>query len=135
MNQNEQQQKTQQYQLLQSQLEALKDESEGIDDEIQELENTKETIDKLEDLEEDDEVAMPIGSGAFAFGKLDKIEKVLINLGSDALAKKTLSEAKDILDDRKEEISSVKNTVEDNIERVTKRLQELGPEMQKMQGR
>lgn len=127
------QQKLYQYQLLEAQSEALEEELEKIVEEIRELENSKQTLKELQDLKEKSEIALPLGSGSFAFGSLNNVKEVLINLGANVVVKKPIEEAVEVLEGRKEEIKDVRKTIKENMKRVNQNLQNLSVELQKAQ--
>lgn len=119
--------------MLQQQLEALEEYDEQIDEQIEELNTTQNAIEELSDGEEGAHMFSPIGSGAFAMTEVADTDKVLVDLGADTYAKKSVDDAISLLDERKEELRDSKKRIQEQREEMQDRLVELLPKLQQIQ--
>ncbi len=118
------------FQMLQRQLEALESEKKQILNKKSELDQTKETLDGISESGKK-EIFSPLGSGSFAFAKLTDSEHILTSLGAGVACKKTIPEAKRILDGRSEELEKVLKELGKNLKSITQEMEKMRPELEK----
>lgn len=116
----------------QQNVEKLQSQKEILTNSIEELENTMETVDKLENVEEGTEILVPIGAGSYVTAEIKQTDKILCDLGAELTAEKGHSETKKLLEKRKSELEDSLEENEQKIEDLNDRISELRPKAQKM---
>lgn len=132
MNNEEVQSKIFEFENLRNRAESLTRTKEMIHSEIDEIQQTKDTFQEIKKLGEGKKIFFPLGSGSYGIGEIKNTDKVLVNVGSDAVIKEKISKATELLEAKEEEFRSQLSKLEDTIEKVYKRLQKLQAEIQKM---
>lgn len=127
MEERDLQEKVAVYRVLEARLEAAIKQRDSIASRIVEMQAVKESIGELE---KSDDVIFPVGSDVFAFGKIAEKKKVMVAVGAGVIMEKSIAEAKEILDKRREEMEQVMKEVQGNIEKVSSTLEQLGSEIQ-----
>lgn len=120
------------FQILQGNLQVLKERQEFILQKLQEMTETKETLEGLKDVKPDDETLVPLGSGNFVSGKITNCEKVLIGMGGGLAIKKPREEAVAIIEKRIEELNSALLELSKEAQTTSMELQRLQPELEKL---
>jgi prefoldin alpha subunit len=115
------------YRLLESRLEALLKQRDSIASRMMEMRSVVESIDEIEKTEN---IIFPMGSDVYAFGKIADKKKVMVAVGAGIIMEKSITEAKEILKKRNEEIENMLKEVQENVEKLTATLEQLGPEIQ-----
>jgi len=111
------QQKVIMYQILQKQLEAMKEQATNIEKFFFEIETTKSVIDTVSEKKNND-MLVSLGSGCFSDAKSINTEKILVDIGSGAFLRKSPEEAKKVMDERK-------GMIEDQAQELTERMNEI----------
>jgi len=127
MEERDLQEKVAVYRVLEARLEAAIKQRDSIASRIVEMQAVKESIGELE---KSDDVIFPVGSDVFAFGKIAEKKKVMVAVGAGVIMEKSIAEAKEILDKRREGMEQVMKEVQGNIEKVSSTLEQLGSEIQ-----
>lgn len=120
------------FQILQGNLQVLKERQEFILQKLQEMTETKETLEGLKDVKPDDETLVPLGSGNFVSGKITNCEKVLIGMGGGLAIKKPREEAIGIIEKRIEELNSALLELSKEAQTTSMELQRMQPELEKL---
>ena len=105
-------------QILQAYFSEMQNQISEIEAKKAELEYLKEGLTQLKG-QRDKDILIPLGSGVLAKGKLADDEKVIVNVGSNLLVKKTIEEAKEIIDEQINELSLVLNQIEQEIQKYS----------------
>lgn len=79
----------------------------------------------LGDLETDDVVQVPLGGGAYVRARIEDIDEVIVELGSDYAAEQTRDDAIDSLDRRSDHIEEQIAEIQDGIADIQSDMQEL----------
>ncbi len=114
----------QQGQLMQQQL-------ASVQDTINEIGAAQGTLKSIGDTK-DEEVLLPLGAGTHIQAKITDSEKVLIDIGSDVIAEKPISEAAQILEDRRARLEQTRDKFQNNIIEISKKIQQLDAEAKKL---
>lgn len=110
---------------LQSQLQELQQQQNQINDLISEIQQAKEAVDVVEDAEADEKVLLPLGSGAYVHARLEDAETVLAPIGGGVLAEESPQKAIERLESREKEARESQQEVENNMEQLRTKLQNL----------
>lgn len=120
------------YQLLNQNLEALKQQMEAIEEQSQEVSSTLSSIGDIHKIAKNNEVFIPIGSGCYGKGELTDSKSVVVNVGAGILVEKKIEDAKKFLDNRSEDIGKAKKEIQEHAEKVTNQMTDVGSEIQKL---
>ena len=106
---------SQQLQVVESQLEALQQEVQGLRVRQREID---EAIEAIETLETGSVVQVPIGGGAYVRAAVEDIDEVIVGIGGSYATQQTEAEAVEVLEDRHDRL-------EDRIDELTEVIAEL----------
>lgn len=125
------------YQILASQLEALKVQMEIIESSLEELEKTKVSLDEIEKIREEKkggkaEVLIPLGSGSFIRGSIENPDKILLSIGSGFAVEKSVGEAVGFIKSKIDELRKAKNEREKELLEVTEKLEKISPKVREI---
>ena len=99
------QQKYTQFRLIQEQLEQLSQQAEMLNQQNAELEISKNALVELEKTKLDTEVLAQIANGVFVRTKLEDNQKVIINIGANTTAERSVPEVIALLEEQKKEMT------------------------------
>jgi prefoldin alpha subunit len=119
------------FQLMEKQLEALKQQELMVEARMAELENTRSALEEIGKLKEDNETLTPLGSGFYAKARVTGKE-ILTELGASVMLEKGVKEALSFLDEKKKELDKADSQIKEQAEDIIVKLNELGPELQRM---
>lgn len=131
MSKEDLQRKIYEFETLQKKVESLTQTRELLKSEVEELEEAQRSLEEIKNLEEGDEIFFPLGSNSYGYGKITDSEKVLVNVGGDAIVRQEIPDAKDILEKKKEEFKEQLSDLSETIKRAKKKLQRLQADIQK----
>lgn len=117
-NQKKLQEKYIEFQIMDQQMKQIEKQIDAVSSQIQELAITSQSIDELSNVKTGTEIFVPLSKGIFTKAELKGSKEMLINVGSNTVVKKSVSDAKKF--------------VEKQMEEITKVLQQLMAELQKM---
>lgn len=81
------------------------------------------TIEELFNVKEGTEMMFPIGSGSFVYASIARVDKVVVDIGAGIRVERSLSEAKEIMEHRKERLEKA-------FENMSASLSKIGQQMQ-----
>jgi prefoldin alpha subunit len=128
MEKRELQEKIFTYRLLESRLDGLLKQRDMLISKMAEIQTTLNSIDEIQKSKE--EVLFPLGSEAYAFGKVADKKKMVVEVGANVALEKTPEEGKEILKKRIEEIGKGLNSIQQGIIETSSALDQLGPQIQ-----
>ena len=134
----------QELQELAQQLEAIEEQQQAIEAEIEGLQTRKQEVDEaieaIENLETDSTVQVPLGGGAYLRATIGDIDEVTVELGGGYAAERgqdgaveTLESKKETLDDRIDDLRSEVAELESESEELEQKAQQMQEEMKKAQ--
>lgn len=119
------------FQLMEKQLEVLKQQGSLAENRSAELETASSTLRDMEKLKGGNEILFPLGGGLY--GRASSTSKeILAELGAGVVMKKSIKEAAEFLEERKKEIRKAAEQIEEQTNTLVERLNELAPEIQRM---
>ena len=119
------------FQLMEKQLETLGQHKSMVDTRLTEIETTKSAIREIDELKPENEALVPLGSGIYTKARITK-KKLLTELGASVMKENDSNTAIAFLDERKKDIEHAGRQIDEQIADITKKLQEIGPELQAM---
>lgn len=93
-------------------------------------------IDTLEDLEkENSEIStmVPIGSGSYVYAKLDNLDKIIVNIGAGISIEKPVTEAKEFLQKRKNELDNILEKMHSTLAQIAQTMQTIEAQINALQ--
>ena len=118
-NEEESQRKYLEYQFLMQHTQQLGQQIQQIRSHLTELESLNDNLSEMNNTKENDEVLIPLGSGIFTKGKLSKDKNVIMNVGSDVLVTKSIPAAKKLIDEQAEELKKFIVVLENQLSLLT----------------
>jgi len=131
MGEKEDREKLIRYQLFENQIKALMERRNFLLTKIMEMDST---LDSLEEVEKNKgkEISLPLGSGIYFPGTLDKTNKMIVEIGANIAIECTTEKAKEILNKRKDIVSNGLQRLENDILNLDNELSKLEPEIRDM---
>jgi len=121
------------FERLKERTESLTSAKSLLKEEIEEIDETRENLGQFKDVDRGEKFFFPLGSRTYGLGEITDTEKVLVNVGGDAIVKKGVPEAREILQERREQFEEQLSDVDRALQRAKKRLENLQTEIQKLQ--
>ena len=90
-------------------------------------------IDELKDADDGVETMLPIGSGSYIHAKLNKVDKVVVNVGAGISVEKTLDGAKETLTKRSEQLGKIFEQMNATLAQIGQNLQAVEAKAAEMQ--
>lgn len=91
------------------------------------------TIEELEKEKAGAQTMVPIGSGSFVYAKLEMIDKVVVNIGAGISIEKSVPEAKEILQKRKDELDKILEKMNTTLAQFANGMQAIEAQVASMQ--
>ncbi|MFH0890233.1 MAG: prefoldin subunit alpha [Candidatus Aenigmatarchaeota archaeon] len=120
------------YQFLKEQLDSLNNQAEAMRAAILETQASINAVQEL--LGGEKTTLIPLGAGTFVEGKIEKVNKVVISIGSDVLVNEDSASAKVKLEQRLNEMESAYNNLLSDTASVTAQIQSILPDVERLAG-
>jgi len=120
------------YQLLNQNLEGLKQQMQLVEQQFIEVKTTMLSIEDLKKMGKKNEIFLPIGSGCYGKGNIMENNEILVNVGAGIFIDKKAAAAKSFLEKRVEELEKASDEIQAQMERIAKQMNELGFEIQEL---
>ena len=127
--QQELQQKLMAYQMLQQQLEELRNQATLLQGRMAELESTRIALEDLGNVKDGTETFVPLGSGLFANGTVTKGD-LLVDIGAGVMGIRTLKEANEVLEKHRKEVDDFAEKLQTEMTRVITQITAIGSELE-----
>ena len=114
-----------------AQAEQLQYQIELLNQSIAATQITGETIESLKNLQDGQEILLPLGNLAFVKAKLTDSSKVLVNVGASVVLEKEIDAAKDQIDQRIESLTKSQMQLRQGLQQIIQKLQQLRTEIEK----
>jgi len=131
MTQKQLQQKMMEYQMMEEKMKQIGQQRDLFATKLMEIEQTEQAIREIEKSKQED-VFIPLGSGLFLPGKIDKKEKIIVGIGSDIIMEKGSEEIKKILEERKKILENGMENIQNNMLQIAQEMKSLQTEVQKL---
>jgi len=118
------------YQLLQGQLEQLKQQGAHVQSRFAEVETTRLGLEEMKDLKDETEILIPLGSGVYSTEKHMKNSTLLVDLGAGVMIKKTPQEALEIIEKKKTDVEKLTTKLQQEMTSVITQINQLGTQLE-----
>lgn len=122
------QRKSIEFELLRQQSEAIQKQIEEVEMKRNELLIVKQSMNEIKGQSGKD-MLVPIGSGVFLKGQLKDDKKILVELGANVVAEKNVKEADKLIEKQLQEIENIQNNMREELIRCVSEIQRLEPEL------
>lgn len=120
------------YELCRNQAGALQQNLEMIEGSLTELRATSNALEEIKGAKKDSEVLVPIGVDSFIKAKIIDPENVIVGIGADLAAKKTIDEARADIEARIADFEKARAEQTASLEQTISKLKELEPALQNL---
>jgi prefoldin alpha subunit len=93
---------------------------------------TGETIESLKEMQEGQEILLPLGNLAFIKAKLMDSSKVMVNVGASVVVEKEIDAAKERLDQRLEDLSKSQMQLRQGLQQIMQRIEQIRNEVERL---
>jgi prefoldin alpha subunit len=120
------------YEIYRAQVEAINRNLESINASIIELGIVRESLDCIKSLSKENEVLVPIGADSFVEAKITDTKRVIVGLGANIAAKKSVEDAKVDLEKRIRQLEETRNKSTDGLQKLLAKIEELTPKVEQI---
>ncbi len=132
MERNKLQEKSLQLILLDQDLRKIEEQYKLIEQSIANIEMIKANLDEIKKLKENNEIFASLSDGIFIKARMEKPDKIFINVGKGIVLEKPIDKAKEILDARIEELSLLKSVLSGEAQRLLDEIRLIEEEVKKL---
>jgi prefoldin alpha subunit len=132
MSEKELQEKYILYQLLQQNLENLRQQLEFVERQFIEIKNTQGVFRDFKKRKGSDDVLIPLGSGCYGSGDVQDLKNVLVNVGANIMVSKRVESAKLFLNEREKELEKAGKEIQEHMIKTAKEINETVMDIQKL---
>ena len=100
-----------------------------IEEQINEINNTVASLNDLKDVKEGTEILVPIHTGIFAKAKIEKVEKLRVNVGAGIVAEKSVDDTIKMLQDQVKNVEDYRDQNFLQIQQMVARATEIQKSM------
>ncbi|MBR9692086.1 prefoldin subunit alpha [Candidatus Woesearchaeota archaeon] len=123
------QQKYMEMQMLSQQMQQMQKQIELLNNQMQELVLTKQALDDISKTETGTEIKVPLASGIFIKAEIKDNKEVMVNVGAGTAVKKTIPQAKELIDNQIKEITDFSQQSEGNLNKLAAKAQTIEKEL------
>ena len=127
--QQQQMQKYMELQQIDQQMKQIQKQLMLLDEQIQELHITKQALDDIKNTEPGTGILAPVSSGIFISSELKDNKEVRINVGSGTVVKKSIPEAKELIQKQLDEIKKIHKDMLANMQNLGEQAEMLQKEL------
>jgi len=126
------QKKIVEFQVLEANLKILQDRTENLNEKMEEFQSTRMAIEELKETKPN-EALIPLGSGIFVTGNVEKSENLIVDIGSGIVLKNSREKVIEIIENKIKELEKdIKNVTEQSMS-IILRLEKIREEVEKTQ--
>lgn len=127
--QKEAQQKHIEMHLLDQQIKQVQKQLQLLEQQILELNATKDALDDFAAIKPGTEILVPISSGIFVKGQIKDNKELTVNVGANVAVNKSIPETKKLLEEQLEEIKKFQQELILNLQKLGLKAQEIEKEL------
>jgi len=119
------------YQMLQGQLEQLRQQATLLQTKFTELEASRLALEEVQGMKGQKEILIPLGNGMYMTGTPVKGD-LFVELGGGIIGKKTIGSALKIIEEKKGEIEKSSLKLQDHMMDIVGKINHIGSELEKL---
>lgn len=97
-----------------------------VDSNLVELEYVKNCLDEIKTIKKGSEMLSPLSSGIFVKANIGDTSKLIVNVGKGVTVEKTVEETKELISEKFDELTKMRDELIADMQKIEKRLIELG---------
>lgn len=126
------QEKFVQMEYLKGQAENVQQQVSMVVNSINELQVARGALKNMKDIAEGSEILVPLGAGAYATATLKRNKSVIMSLGADILADKSMEEAISIVESQIAKLEEAHEKMAGGLSEINENIKALAPEVQSL---
>jgi len=119
-------------QLLEQQMKQLQKNAKLLDGQLEELYSVLQNIDDFRNVAKKTPLWIPLSSGIFAKAELSENTELMVNVGADIAVKKSIPDAKSLVQSQMDDLRKVHNQVMEELQRIAVRAMGLEKELNRL---
>ncbi len=119
------------FQIMEKQMESMRQQGTMIEQRLMEIETSKAALREIDNLKPGNETLIPLGSGLYTRATITD-KQVMTEVGAGIMKEKSSKQAIAFLEERKGDVEKVGKQLGGEMERIADKLQDMAPELQKM---
>lgn len=120
------------YEYYTAQAEAIKKNLEMLNNSMFELSIVKESLGQIKKLGKDNEILIPVGGSSFVRARVIDTDGVIIGIGANVAAERSIPKAEEHLQARIEELEEVRRERGEQLKSILGKIEEIVPHLEKM---
>lgn len=120
------------YEYYTAQAEAVRRSIEVLSASVLELNMVKEGLEEIRKLSRDNEVLIPVGGSSFVRARITDTEEIIIGIGANVAAKKSILEAEEYLQTRIKELEKIRLERGEQLKLIIGKVEEIVPQLEKI---
>lgn len=124
------QEKVMAYKMLENRLETLGKQQSMFANRMMEINNTIASVEEIKKGEQD--ILFPLGSAAFAKGKVSEEKRIIVEIGAGVVLEKTIEDGIALLEERKKELENANTVLNNEIETIARQMQVIEADTQQI---
>ncbi len=125
MNNKEMEKAVMEFNLFGAKLQEMEQQLQAIEKFVLELQTTSSSLNELKETGISQETLSPIGQGIFVKSKLQDNKEVMVEIGAKVFAKKSVDEARALLDKKAMNFMALRERVAEQMEAVVHKMQKI----------
>lgn len=118
-----------QFQIIAEQMKQVQQQLQLFDEQLIELSAVIQSLDDFKKLKKETGILVPVNNGIFAEGKIENIDELMVNVGSNVVVKKDVESTKAMLQQRSEELNRQREQIVIGLQALAQRARELEKEI------
>jgi prefoldin alpha subunit len=125
MNNKEMEKAVMEFNLFGAKLQEMEQQLQAIEKFVLELQTTSSSLTELKETDISQETLSPIGQGIFVKSKLQDNKEVMVEIGAKVFAKKSIDEARILLDKKAMNFMALRERLAEQMEAVVNKMQKI----------
>jgi prefoldin alpha subunit len=129
MDEKEAQKKYLEYQFLHERIQLMQQQLQNVEQQLGDSVITKKSLEEFSELNDNDEILIPINNGIFAKAKLVKENELLVNVGASVVVDKSVKDTISLIEKQQNEIEGLRNQIAQTINAFVERAAQIEREL------
>lgn len=120
------------YEYYTTQAENVKKNIEALNNSMFELSIVKESLGQIKKLSKDNEILIPVGGSSFVRARVIDTDEIIIGIGANVAAKKSIPKAEEHLQARIDELEKIRHERGEQLKSILGKIEEIVPHLEKL---